>query len=113
MSDEAVSVMVVDNTVINKEQSMPVEVVGNLNEEIIEELAMQVAAAAAAASEEVPDQTINDAIDDAMQAVDQNIGTSVVNSAAAEEVIEDERHTEITIGEPVAEKVIDSCVGTV
>lgn len=26
---------------------------------------------------------------------------------------EDEKHIEITIGEPIAEKVIDSCVGTV
>ena len=26
---------------------------------------------------------------------------------------EDERHIEITIGDPVADKVIDSCVGTV
>ena len=26
---------------------------------------------------------------------------------------EDERHIEITIGDPVAEQVVDSCVGTV
>ena len=30
-----------------------------------------------------------------------------------EGIEEDERHIEITIGDPVAEKVIDSCVGTV
>ena len=130
MRDEAVSLMVVEppihnatednSTLTNTEHSIPVEVVDNLNEEIIEELAKQVqaaAAASAAASEqqiqETAEQTL---VDSAMQAVNQDVlNTSVHNNAAVttDELVEDDRHIEITIGDPVAEKVIDSCVGTV
>ena len=126
MSDEAVSLMVVEppihnatednSTLTNTEHSIPVEVVDNLNEEIIEELAKQVQAAAAASEQQIQETAEQTLVDSAMQAVNQDVlNTSVHNNAAVttDELVEDDRHIEITIGDPVAEKVIDSCVGTV
>ena len=128
-AEQAVSLMVVETpihsntvdngTLNNTEHTIPVEVVDNLNEEIIEELAKQVQAAAAnaAANEQQTQETAVEQtlVDSAMQAVNQDVNTPVHNNATTttEELIEDDRHIEITIGDPVAEKVIDSCVGTV
>ena len=94
MSDEAVSLMFVEspihnatednNTLTNTGHSIPVEVVDNLNEEIIEELTKQVqaAAAASAANEQQTQETAVEQtlVDSAMQAVNQDVVNTAVHN---------------------------------
>ena len=45
--------------------------------------------------------------------IEEHMITTAGGGEKQNEEQEDERHIEITIGDPVADKVIDSCVGTV
>ena len=138
-NDETVEVMMVDPNTnpddINNRESTAVMVLENLNEEIIEELAKQAVAENEQIAQQHQHHQVATALDIHGQAIEHVIQTATVNNhqdgsscvddddatahhshqqqKAGEEVIEEERHIEITIGDPVADKVEDSCVGTV